>query len=378
VSHKKLHAGFFALCFLISGGVVAQKDDDNGSKYFISQKVVAATPVKDQANTGTCWSFSTTSLFESQCIKLGIGEIDLSEMFTVRNIYLEKAKNYLMRQGLAQFGEGGLGHDPVRAIASYGAMPEAAYTGLQKGQTSHDHSKMVDSLKQFLDASLKRIPLTPDWQSSFTSILDHFMGVPPKEFDYNGKRYTPKSFAKDVLKFNSSDYVNITSFTHHPYYQSFILEQPDNFSNGAYYNLPLHEMISLVKDAVNNGYSIMWDADVSNPGWASDFGVALFPAKPVAKKLLNPDVDEAPADAKIRQELFENLTTVDDHLMHIVGTEKNKNGKTFFVVKNSWGEIGPYKGYVHVSEPYFTINTVSLVVPKAAISKKLLAKLNMK
>src|SRR5687768_5415194 len=160
----------------------AQKDDNDASKYFSSQKIVASTPVKDQAATGTCWSYSTTSLFESQCLKNLKTELDISEMFTVRNIYIEKAKNYLMRQGNAQFGEGGLGHDPVRAIARYGAMPESAYTGLINGRKSPDHTKMIDSLKAFLDASLKSLPLAAGWLESFTGIMDRFMGVPPKEF----------------------------------------------------------------------------------------------------------------------------------------------------------------------------------------------------
>ena len=216
-----------------------------------------------------------------------------------------------------------------------------------------------------------------DWLNAYTAILDKYIGTPPSEFTYEGKKYTPQTFAKQVIKFNAADYVNITSYTHHPYYTSFILEAPDNFSNGYYYNLPLNEMIVLVKDAINKGYTVMWDADVSNKGFQQKNGLALNVSDANAQ-ITDIDMKEEAYDATTRQRLYENLTTQDDHLMHLVGVQKSKGGKTFFVVKNSWGKVGPFEGYINVSEPYFAINTVSLVVPKAAISKDLLGKLGLK
>ncbi|MFT3908669.1 MAG: C1 family peptidase [Ferruginibacter sp.] len=360
----------------------AVKSDMILSPDFTLLKNNAATPVKNQQSTGTCWAFSTTSLLESQLLKNNLGTFNLSEMFTVRNIYIEKAKNYVLRQGHAQFGEGGLGHDVIRAIANYGAMPDEAYSGLTAGQTKLDHQKMSKDLQEYLDGILKTNgkPLADDWLAGYKKILDDNMGVAPENFTYNGKTYTAMSFAKEVMHFDPNDYVNLTSFTSQPYYQSFIVQVPDNFSNGAYYNLPLNEFIEAVKSALNSGYSLMWDADVSNNGFRQGKGLALYfdPASKIKNDSLTADMPEAQWNADIRQKLYEELVTQDDHLMHITGIEKSKGGKTFFLVKNSWGNAGPFGGYINVSESYFAINTISLVVPKASLSKALLEKLKIK
>ena len=349
---------------------------------FTAAKKNSATKIKDQERTNTCWSFATTSLVESQVIKNKLGAYDLSEMFTVRNIYIEKAKNYILRQGHAQFSEGGLGHDVIRAYAEYGAVPDQVYNGLVNGEKVYDHQELYKELKKYLDSTLKTKgrPLSADWIPGFNKILDKNMGPLPQQFVYNTKKYTPQSFAKTSLKFNADDYVNITSFTHHPFYSPFILEVPDNFSNGAYFNIPLNEMIDVVKNAVNSGYTVLWDADVSNNGFNAKKGMALnIKADEIVNTAFaNPDFKEEAYTQNTRQQLFENLTTQDDHLMHIVGIEKSKEGKTFFIVKNSWGETGPYGGYVHVSEAYFAMNTISLVVPKVAVGVGLREKLNVK
>ena len=346
---------------------------------FTIEKNNPATPVKSQGQTGTCWSFSTTSLLESQFLKTNKSDIDLSEMFTVYNIYIEKAKNYMLRQGHAQFGEGGLGHDVIRSMANYGAIPDTAFSGLKGESKTLNHSKMVYLLKEYLDNLLKTTPVAADWMDGYKKILDDFIGAPPAEFQYQNKKYTPKTFASEVLKFRADDYINITSFTHHPFYTPFIVEVPDNFSNGSYYNLPVNEMIQLVKGSITKGYTIMWDADVSNNGFMSKNGLALFIDRAGEKKntSVSADMDEMDWTPALRQQYYENLTTQDDHLMHITGIEKSKKGKTFFIVKNSWGVAGTYKGYVNVSESYFAMNTISLVVPKEAIDKTLLLKLGI-
>ena len=369
----------FLCALLLNSALIslAQTDTRPVAFDFKEQKILPVTVVKNQGLTGTCWSFSTTSLLESQCIKDSSDNLDLGELFTVRNIYIEKAKNYVLRLGGARFDEGGLGHDMIRAVTNYGAVPESVYSGLKQGQQQHNHTKLKTALKAYLDSILKNIPLDAAWLDGFVKILDETLGAVPASFDYQGKNYTPLSFAKEVLNFNANDYINITSFTHQPYYQPFILQVPDNFSNGQYYNLPLNEMIQLVKEAVGNGYSVMWDADVSNSGFLQKKGIALL-LSDLARydmKKLQPDTQEPNWDANIRQQLYENLTTQDDHLMHIYGIEKSAGGKTFFVVKNSWGNIGPYQGSIHVSEAYFAINTISLVVPKAALSKAMLQQL---
>ncbi|MBS1512492.1 MAG: aminopeptidase [Bacteroidetes bacterium] len=350
---------------------------------FSLEKSIPATSVKDQGMTGTCWCFSSTSMIESQCMKNNFGNLDLSEMFTVRNTYLEKAKNYLLRQGHAQFGEGGLGHDLIRSIATYGIVPESEYSGLLNGQKVHNHEKLVEALKKYLDSVLHIVPLPKEWMAGYVHILDSSLGTPPEKFNYNGKQYTPKSFASEVLHFNANDYVNITSFTHHPYYLPFVIEVPDNFSSGEYYNLPLNEMIQVAKETLNKGYSVLWDADVSNNGFQQKIGSAInmyqLPGGLKTKEsLITGEVQEAKVDAATRQMLYENLTTQDDHLMHIVGLEKAKSGREFFYVKNSWGDVGPLHGYINVSEGYFAMNTISIIVPKAALSKELLEKLKIK
>jgi bleomycin hydrolase len=361
---------FFVLATL-SFSVAAQSS--NGQ--FTSIKNIPTTKVKNQANTGTCWSFSTTSLVESESIHKGLGEFDLSEMYIVRKIYLEKARNYILRQGAAQFGPGGLGHDVINAIQKYGAMPESAYSGLLVGKKAHDHSKMDMQLKAYLDSLLTKRPIPANWMQQFENILDEHLGKAPQTFAYNEKSYTPEMFAKEVLRYNREDYVLLTSFSHHPFYESFVLEIPDNYANNDYYNMPLAELMNVIEQAIMKGYSLMWDADVSNKNFRQKEGFALMPAD--ENGIFSAETNEAAYNQDIRQKLFEELTTQDDHLMHIVGIDKTPAGKKFFVVKNSWGEVGPFKGYIKVSEPYIAINTITVVVPKAALDTSLRLKLKL-
>lgn len=375
---KQINIGFLLFMILCMLGVTSIQAQD-GALTVIKNN--AATTVKNQARTGTCWCFSTTSLIESECLRRGTPAFDLSEMFTVRNIYIEKAQNYIRRQGATRFDEGGLGHDVIHAIATYGAMPESTYSGLIGQAVSHDHSQMVPALKNYLDSLLNLSPIPENWLSGFTTIMNSYLGEPPATFEYNGHNYTPLSFAKEVIKFNKDDYAFFTSFTHHPFYQNFIIEVPDNVSNGAYYNVPLTELINITKTAIQKGYTIMWDADVSNNGWLTSKGYAFSPA---ADSILltidiNPDMPEKAYSQAYRQSLYEQLITQDDHLMHITGMKKTAKGKCFFVVKNSWStKAGPFGGYINVSEPYFAINTVTIIVPKAALDKDIKTKMLVK
>ena len=343
---------------------------------FSSVKMQFATPVKDQAKTGTCWSFSTISCIESQTYKNRLGAYDISEMYTARNIYLEKARNYILRQGKAQFSQGALAHDAIRAIKTYGAIPETVYSGLLPGQRKFNHDNLFSELRGYLDSIVFKHsgPLTAPWEPGFVSILDKHMGKAPANFVFNQKKYTPQSFAAEALRFNENDFVYLTSFTHHPFFKTMIPEVPDNFSNSSYYNIPMEEMLKTIKSAVEKGYTVIWDTDVSNDGFQSKKGIALF-RKSTATGEVNTQEEEEKWSPALRQQLFENLTTQDDHLMHIVGLEKNKEGKTFFIVKNSWGDAGPYGGFMHVSEAYIAINTITIVLPKAAVDPILLDKL---
>ena len=347
------------------------------------------TPVKNQGMTGTCWAFSTTAVVESKVVKEKQLLPDVSEMYSVRQMYIEKARNYVLRQGNARFSEGGLGHDLIHAMATYGAMPESIYSGLPGKSTMHNHAKLFSSLKLYLDNCIATKTkgdkkddgkTTENWEVGFMKILDGHLGVPPQQFKYNGQNYTPKTFATDFLGFKEDDYVNLTSFTHHPFYKPFILEVPDNFSNGAYYNLPIDTLTDVVKNALKNGYTVLWDADVSNEGFNQQAGLAMFFGDreiTTEKVKFNPDAMESKWDVDKRQGLYEDLITQDDHLMQITGIETSPGGKIFFIVKNSWGNTGPYKGFIHVSEAYFGMNTISLVVPKAGITKAIKEKLNI-
>ncbi len=354
------------------------------AKDLIIEKSNAASPVKNQGNTGMCWDFSGTSLMESQFLKTaGDAPVpDISEAYTARKIYEEKAENYFLRQGKAQFGQGGLGHDVVRSMALYGAMPEVAFKAKLNDKGLLDHAKLISTLKDYLDTmialNLRGDKNAGTWRTGVKKYLDEYLGEAPEAFKYEGKAYSTKSFAKDYLKFNADDYINITSFTNHNYYAAFVLSIPDNFSNGSYYNLPLEEMIEITKTAVRNGHTVLWDGDVSNSGFSQKYGTALYISDGAAitadDQLGTTELKYSP---EIRQALFENLTTQDDHLMHITGLEKSKNGKTFFLVKNSWGDVGPVNGYINLSQAYFAINTISIIVPKAALSKALLDKLHI-
>jgi bleomycin hydrolase len=340
-------------------------------------KINPATSVKDQGRSGTCWCFSSMSILESELLKQGIEHPDLSEMFIVRNIYIEKAKNYILRQGYTRFSEGAFGHDLFPTIVKYGAVPLSVYPNILKGDTI-DHSGFDTKLKNYLDSVLKRTPISLGWDKNYIKMLDEKFGVPPEKFNYEGKEYTPLEFTKQVLKFNPDDYIGLTSFTHHPYYKSFNVEVPDNYSGGLFYNVPIDELIEATKYAVLNGYTVGWDADVSNNFFSQKNGWAMIPKdKNDLKGVINPDDEEIEYNADLRQELFEDLTTQDDHLMHIVGLKQSSGGKYFFYVKNSWGLIGPLKGFINVSETYFGINTITLIMPLNALSPEMRAKLKI-
>jgi len=337
-------------------------------------KLLGATEVKDQAMSGTCWCFSVVSILESELMKQGIEHPDLSEMFIVRNIYFEKAKNYLLRQGFTRFTEGAFGHDVFPSVAKYGIVPQSVYPNTSGGAINHMGFDV--KLKAFLDSVLVNIPISPDWQNNYNRMLDEKFGKVPEKFTYEGNEYTPREFADKILKFNQDDYIGLTSFTHHPFYKPFNVEVPDNYSGGLFYNIPIDELIEATKYAVMHDYTVGWDADVSNRFFSQKLGFAMNPEnKTELSSPVNPDEKEIAYTQDTRQKLFENLTTQDDHLMHIIGLKQTGAGKTFFYVKNSWGPVGPLKGFIDVSETYFGINTITLVLPLNALSPELRAKI---
>ncbi len=340
-----------------------------------------ATDVISQGRTGTCWSFSTSSFLESEIMRLSDKQIDLSEMYMVRQTYPKKAWNYVMRQGKTQFGEGGLAHDVINSVADNGLVPNSAYSGLDEGVERHDHSKMVDTLKQVLDAYMKS-PKTyaSDWNQDVETILDGHLGKNITSFNYEGIQYTPLSFL-DMTKINPDDYVTITSFTHKPFYSDFILNIPDNFANGNFYNVPLYDMIGIMNHALENGYTIELDCDVSEKTFSSKYGVAVVPEdNSKAKEALTGIQKEKDITPEYRQQEFENYNTTDDHLMHITGVVKDQNGTTYYKVKNSWGsnsERVANGGYVYMSASYTRLKTISIMVHKDALPLAMQTKLNL-
>ncbi|MGB0882842.1 MAG: C1 family peptidase [Vicingaceae bacterium] len=364
-----------------ASSIFAQEQDSTATDTLAFTKIVQwdANPVESQGQTGTCWSFSTASFLESEIIRMGKGAHNLSEIFVARQVYIRKAENFVGRHGKAQFGEGSLGHDLLNAVDKYGIVPTEVFDGLQLNSEKHNHAELANILEAFLRAVIqnKGKKLTPVWMEAYSALLDVYLGKFPEEFEYQGKKYTPKSYAES-LGINKENYVTLTSYTHQPYYSNFVLDIPDNWDNGFFYNVNLDELVATTKKALNDGYTIEWDADVSNKGFNSKKGIAVQPLKD-EKPNFEIVAEEMNVTPEIRQENYENYTVTDDHLMHIVGIAKGIDDKEYFIVKNSWGDErgqDDFKGHVLVSEAYFRMNTISVMLHKDAIDKNLKKKLN--
>ena len=335
---------------------------------------IKSTPVVSQDKTGTCWSYATISFLESEVIRLTGKQIDLSEMYNVRNTYMEKAENYIMRQGKAQFSQGALGHDVLNSIAKYGIVPFEVFQGKEEAEEKHDHTEMEATLKAMIESFSKTKKLSPKWRQAVSAVLDIYMGENPTEFTFESKKYTSKSFLS-YTKINPKDYVSLTSFTHQPFYSSFILNIPDNFSNGSFYNVPINELIENIDNALAKGFTIALDCDVSEVGFSAKEGIAVIPvdAEDKEKTFLKEIKPEVEITQEFRQQEFENFNTTDDHLMHIVGKVKDQNGNIYYTVKNSWGSSGERvgnNGYIYMSIPYAKLKTISIMVHKDALVSK--------
>jgi bleomycin hydrolase len=332
-------------------------------------------PVISQDRTGTCWSFATSSFLESEIIRLTGKKINLSEMYQVRTTYPMKAENYVMRQGKAQFSQGGLSHDVIKSAEKYGLVPNSVFTGLNNSEDIHNHTELEAVLKAMLVTYVANPAneLSTHWKPAIHAVLDIYLGKIPANFTYEGKNYSPKSFM-EMTKIKAENYVTLTSFTHAPTYSSFVLNIPDNFSNGTMYNLPLDEFIASLDFALEKGFSLSLDCDVSETTFSAKYGVAFIPENVEDNKTgLAEIIKEKNITSEFRQQEFENLNTTDDHLMHIVGKVKDQKGNAYYKIKNSWGTNEnrvKNGGYLFMSVSYMKLKAISVLVHKDAIDKK--------
>ncbi len=336
---------------------------------------IGATSVKNQAKTGTCWDFATQSFLESELMRMGKGEYNLSEMFNVRYTYPLKAERYVRYHGKYQFGEGGQAHDVLKIFDTYGAVPNSVYPGLEPGDSLYDNTEMDAVLKSVLETIVSRNRITPHYIDIVNAICDIYLGKVPEKFVYKGKEYTPKSFAQS-LGINTKDYVEITSFTHHPFYSKFVLEVPDNWEEGEYYNVPLNDLIEIMNKALKNGFTVAWDGAVGKNNFYRKEGYAVVPLAGDTSKT-GPEIEEN-VTQELRQKAFDDYSNTDDHLMHITGMAKDQAGTIFYYTKNSWGtKDKKYDGYWYLSEPFVKLRTIAILVHKDAIPKDIREKLGI-
>ncbi len=393
---------FVLIALFLTSTIKAVNEGDKTEGFkFQDVMVLPATPVKDQYKSGTCWSFSGLSFLESEMLRIGKPEVDLSEMFVVRYSYSDKALKDVRMHGSLNFSAGGAFHDVINVIKKYGIVPEEVYRGLNYGEEKHVHGEMDRVLKSYVDAVIlnKNKKLSSVWHESLDAILDTYLGKVPEAFEYEGEEYTPISFARDYVGLDLDNYVEISSYSHQPFYSEFILEVPDNWAWGEVYNVPLNELMEIIDSSLESGYTVAWAADVSEKGFlTSKKGVAVMPEidledmsdteiahwdslseKEQQEELFKLDkpYKEVIVTQEMRQTAFDNYQTTDDHGMHIIGLAKDQNGEMYYKVKNSWGDYNLYDGYFYASKPYVRYKTTCIMVNIQSIPQHIRTKLNL-
>ena len=398
--NKLIALAALGLCFS-SMNVNAEdnKKEKEEGFVFTTVKENPITSIKNQNRSSTCWAFSGVGFFEAELLRLGKGEFDLAEMFIVHHTMQDRGENYVRYHGDASFSPGGSFYDFVACYNKYGMVPQDVMPGIMYGDSMHVHNELDAVAGAYVQAIGKGDykKLTPVWKKGLASIYDTYLGECPQEFSYKGKTYTPRTFADEALGLNMNDYVSLTSYTHHPFYSKFIIEIQDNWRNAASYNLPLDEFMEVMDNAVKTGYTFAWGSDVSEAGFTRN-GIAVYPdAKKGAeltgsdmarwlgmsavskrKELTSRPLPEVTVTQEMRQEAYDNWETTDDHGMLIYGIAKDQNGKEYFMVKNSWGESGKYKGIWYASKAFVAYKTMNILVHKDALPKHIAKKLGLK
>lgn len=384
----------FALAaIMLSLSAVAQEVKQDKPEFTVV-KQAPVTSVKNQYRSGTCWCFSALSFVESEIIRQKGMEVDLSEMFVVNHAYFDRAVKYIRLDGKLGFSAGSSFGDVFEVIKSYGIVPQDVYSGMNYGTELPVQSELDAVLEGFVKA-LATNPnrkLTTAWKPAFQGILDAYLGEIPLTFKSEDKVFNPLTY-RDYLGINTDDYINLTSFTHHPFYEPFIIEVCDNWRWGSAYNLPIDELMEVMYNAVDNGYTIAWGADVSEKGFTRN-GLATVPdyeqkvtagsdqerwvGKSEAGKEEEKSSEEKVITQEMRQIAYDNKETTDDHGMHIYGLAKDQNGNPYFIVKNSWGKAGDYEGIWYASDAYVRYKTLNIVVHKDALPKSIKKKLGIK
>ena len=400
---KKIIA--LALLAVVATGANAkgkkQPKVDPNKPVFTIVKENPITSVKDQNRSGTCWAYSTLSYFESEILKSTGKTYDLCESFVANKDYMDRAIQVVRYHGDMQFSQGGSAYDVYYVLKNYGICPEDAmpFPGSLYGDSLNNFNEFFSLLEPYVEgiATNKASKISNQWKVGFQGILDAYLGKCPENFTYEGKNYTPKSFASS-LGLNMDDYVTITSYTHHPFYSQFVVEVQDNWRNPASYNLPMDEMMQIIDNAVMNGYTVAWGGDVSEPGFTRDGLAYMIDAKKMqslqgsdmarwlglspAKRRnlidsLGCNVPEVQPTQEMRQERFDNWELTDDHGMLIYGIAKDQNGKEYYMVKNSWGEAGKYKGTWYMTKTFIAANTMDYMVNKNAIPANIRKKMGI-
>ena len=399
---KRLMLSAVAFCLALTAAAQTDTNNDSAPGYqFTDVKVIETTPVKDQSRSGTCWCFSTLSFLESEIIKAGGEPMHLSEMWIVRHSFMDKAEKYVRMHGTRNFAEGGAAHDVTEVIREHGIVLCVGFPGLIYGTAIPDFHEISEVLNSYLDAVIRAAgnkPLSTAWKRGFNAILDEYFGVLPETFTYEGKEYTPESFAAS-LPISMDDYVDVSSFTHHPFYSRFIIEVPDNWMWAEVYNVPLEEMMQIVDNALENGYTVAWGTDVSEKGFSRTKGIGVIPEadlegisgteaervgklteqeKEAALYKFDKPGKERTITQEMRQTSFDNWETTDDHGMLIMGVAKDQNGTPYYKVQNSWNTVAPYDGFWYFSKPFVAYKPTSLMVNKNAIPKEIAKKLGLK